>query len=173
VLVWPFYEGSRLLIPLILFYLLGCVVGIKAGASRLGAFRYAIYAGAGVLILSVYARGYAGRETIYDAQRIENASSQSLFELVRTETPDSAVLIFKKPRALALYTGRRAALYGLSQISDPWKFVDEIGATYFISVRSSGQDSVFLDGLEKKRSNAVREVFVNDQFAVYELARKS
>jgi hypothetical protein len=172
VLVWPFYEGSRLLIPVIPFYFLGCVVGVKAAAARLRVFRPVIFAAAGILILAVYVRGYTRHETIYEAQRIENPASQRLFQVIRTATPDSAVMIFKKPRALALYTGRRATLYGLSQTHDPWKFVDKIGATHFISVRSSAQDSLFLDALRHQRSNAVREVFVNDQFGVYELARR-
>jgi len=172
VLVWPFYEGSRLLIPVILFYFLGCVVGVKTAASKWRALRPVIFAAAGILILAVYVRGYTRQESIYEAQRIENPSSQRLFHVIRTATPDSAVVIFKKPRALALYTGRHAALYGISQIHDPWKFADKIGATYFITVRSSAQDSLFLDALRHQRSNAVREVFLNDQFGVYELARR-
>ena len=170
VVVWPFYEGSRMLIPLILFYILGCVVGMRAAFSRRRGLRYSMFAAAGILILTVYIQGYRRVETVYEAQRIESPTSRSLFQVLRTETPDSSVLIFKKPRALALYTNRRAAVYAPGQMNDPWRFVEKIRATHFISVRPSRQDSQFVAALKQDRPNAVRELFANDQFAVYQLS---
>ena len=64
VVVWPFYEGSRMLIPLILFYILGCVVGMRAAFSRRRGLRYSMFAAAGILILTVYIQGYRRVETV-------------------------------------------------------------------------------------------------------------
>ena len=129
-----------------------------------------MFAAAGILILTVYIQGSRRVETVYEAQRIESPTSRGLFQVVRTETPDTSVLIFKKPRALALYTNRRAAVYAPGQMNDPWRFVEKIRATHFISVRPSRQDSQFVAALKQDRPNAVRELFANDQFAVYQLS---
>jgi hypothetical protein len=169
VVLWPFHEGVRMLIPLIPFYFLACVVGLAVAAAKTRRWSFVVLGLACVPIVGAYWRGYHRVETVYEEERIESASARSLFHTVRTSTPDTAVLIFKKPRALALLTGRRSAIYALRSLDDPWRFPRSIRATHFIRVRGSTQDSLYVNALERSSPNAVMPLFANDQFVIYKL----
>lgn len=169
VLVWPFHEGLRMLIPVIPFYLLGVLVGIKQLANRAGKFRVPILAGASILTLALYVREYQVLMRAPVLPGVESPSARALFQFVRDSTPDAGVMIFKKPRALALYTGRSGGVYSQNQIEHAWSYPDQIRATHFLSIRASTSDSLYLRALEEQRPNAVARVFTSDRFEVYEL----
>jgi 4-amino-4-deoxy-L-arabinose transferase-like glycosyltransferase len=169
-LLWPVNAGVRYLIPLIPFYLFYGVVGIRLLDERLLRQRHVIALSAAGLALAVYGGLYYQSMRTPWYPRIDNANARSLFRFVRASTPSTAVIIFKKPRALALYTGRRGAIYTTSEHRHPWQFIEKIGATFIVTIRRSAQDSVYVTDLEMERPHSLAEVFANGEFVVYRLS---
>ncbi|MCB8983582.1 MAG: hypothetical protein H6659_07145 [Ardenticatenaceae bacterium] len=64
----------------------------------------------------------------------DRPASTALFDYVKNETAVSDVFIFRKPRVLALYTGRSAAIFHPASATEAeqWAFWQEIKATYLI-----------------------------------------
>lgn len=168
-LVWPFHEGLRMLIPLIPLAFLFALVGILRLSKSVGRAGPALI-GAGVLcVVLTYIGQYHSLAVQPSIPGADSPDARSLFAYVRVSTPKCSIVLFKKPRALALYTGRRAAVYSTHAIDAPWTSVTRLGATHLVVVRSSTQDSLFLDGLRRQRPGAVTELFANPRFAVYDL----
>jgi hypothetical protein len=79
------------------------------------------------------------------SEGVETRPAQELFDFVRNHTqPDEACLFFK-PRALALYTGRRSSAYPLgTDEQEFWKYATAVGAKLII-VREGAADLRFED----------------------------
>jgi hypothetical protein len=168
VLVWPFHEGLRMLIPLIPFYFLGIVVGVGMLTERIGPLRYVVTTAACLAAAGIYARQYTFVDT-GEVPGVESADARGLFNFIRGSTSRQSVFIFKKPRALALYTGRRASVYSTRMVSDPWTYVSRIHATHVVTIRRSAQDSLYLRTLEQNRHSSAKRLYSNGHFEVYEL----
>ncbi len=167
--LWPYNAGARYLIPVIPFYFFYVVVGLRTIEDKLGRFGSALTVCAASLAFIIYGARYYAAMRIPEPPGIDSPNAQSLFAFFRNTTRRDAVVIFKKPRALALYTGRRAAIYATSLRCDPWQFIDQIHATHVALIRRSRQDSSYLAQLRQERPNSVRQVFANDEFTVYRL----
>ena len=167
--VWPFHEGLRMLIPLIPLGFFFALVGLRVMSDKVGRVKPALIAAAVLCVAGTYGEQYHTLAVQPSIPGVESRDARSLFAYIRGSTPKCAVVLFKKPRALALYTGRRAAIYSTHVLYAPWTSVTRLGATHLIVVRSSTQDSLFLDGLERQRPGAVTELFANPRFAVYDL----
>ncbi|MFN2603825.1 MAG: glycosyltransferase family 39 protein [Gemmatimonadaceae bacterium] len=170
--LWMHDQGFRYLIPAVPHYLFFVVFGMKTVANRMGKAGYTLELGAAVAVIGMYIAGYSAVTRTPLPPRVESQSAQSLFTFFRRSTPRDAVVIFKAPRALALYTNRKAAIYTRTIPADPWDFIRKIHATYIASIKLSAQDSAFVNKVERERPNSVKQVFVNDQFTVYELSRQ-
>ncbi len=60
--------------------------------------------------------------------------SLELFSFIRTHTTPNDVFIFRKPRAFALFTGRRASIYPNADTAVVFcSYIKAIGATYLIT----------------------------------------
>jgi hypothetical protein len=168
-LLWPVNAGVRYLIPLIPFYFFYGVVGLRLFDERFLRQRHIVALTAVSLALAIYGGLYYRATKAPWYPRIDNANARSLFTFVRASTPPTAVIIFKKPRALALYTGRRGAIYTTSEHRHPWQFIEKIGATFIVTIRRSTQDSGYVTDLERERPHSLAGVFANDEFVVYRL----
>lgn len=169
VCLWPYSAGVRYLIPVIPFYFFYVVLGLRAVAITLGRLGTRLTVVAASLAVMIYGARYYEEMKIPQPPGIDSPNAQSLFAFFRNTTARDAVVIFKKPRALALYTGRRAAIYATNLRCDPWQFIEQIHATHVALIRRSGQDSSYLALLQQERPNSVRQVFANDEFTVYRL----
>ncbi|HMA20464.1 MAG TPA: hypothetical protein VKO87_06645, partial [Gemmatimonadaceae bacterium] len=134
-----------------------------------GRARPALIAIAALCVLMTYRGQYHSLAVQPSIPGVDSPDARSLFAYVRASTPKCAVMLFKKPRALALYTRRQDAIYSPRVLYAQWTSVTRLGATHLIVVRSSTQDSLFLEGLERQRPGAVTELFANPRFAVYDL----
>jgi hypothetical protein len=111
-LVWPNFQGVRFLLPVVPFYVYFAIRGFRALlAARSGTLQLAgalaTVAAIAVAYTSFYANAYYG--PIGDG--VFSPTSTDLFQFVRGRTSPSDVLIFFKPRALALFTDRSASAY--------------------------------------------------------------
>jgi hypothetical protein len=171
-LLWPSYQGTRFLIPLVPFYLYYALLGIRrideVVAERWGRRRVVF-----TTFLTLVGLTYAGQYTTLRYDRISpgvtDPEAQELFAFVRTATAPEDVFIFSKPRALALFTGRRAAAPLPS--ADPcrlWRYIAEIHASYAITGPDAlNPDVVAFGSFVSQFPVAFRQTLGNAELAVY------
>jgi hypothetical protein len=178
VILWPSYQGMRFLIPIVPFYFCYCLIGVHrmdAAAARRWDARNAVF----VVFLAAVLASYAGRYSTLPfgplAEGIAKQESRELFEFVTAATAPDDVLVFSRPRALALMTGRRVS-GGYSPV-DPcrlWQYMREIGASYVITGPAQDPfngDAVYLRQFVARFGDDLRRVMANRDLAVYRIHR--
>lgn len=184
-IVTPFTD-HRYLFPIIpLFFFYACIGAIELRSLVRGhVWQYVPIIVAGVLILS-----YSSKYTTLDfgpiREGIERNESKELFQYLRAHTHPDEIIIFRKPRALALFTDRRASVYPRpsdnSSTSDgtAWNYFHDIQASYLIVgttawARNSRsiQDTQWERQFVERYKECFEEVFVNADFTVYKMVLK-
>jgi hypothetical protein len=151
VIAWPSYQGIRFLIPVIPFYLFYCLLGSRhldevvrrrsgggSGRGRGNVVLVGLAAAVGVTYAGQYSTVPFGRFPT----GVDRPESVEFFTFVRNATDSDAVFVFSKPRALALFTGRRAS--APFSPADPcllWRYFAQIGASYV----ATGPDEPYFD----------------------------
>jgi hypothetical protein len=170
IVFWPTEGTLRYLIPVIPLYMLYILFGIES-LNRLpfGKLGYAI----SVIFLTAIFLSYVGRYTQMEYGRfmsgIAKPETIEFFDFVKQNTRENDVLIFRKPRVLALCTGRRASVY--HQPYDPvllWHYFRRINATYIVA-GPFHSDNAFLVPFLSNYGKYVKEVFSNGDFVVYRI----
>lgn len=94
---------------------------------------------------------------------------QQVAGFVRGQTSESAVFLCRKPRALALLTGRRAATYALQP--GLGEFVRGLHADYIVASNAStdifGSGAEFLNPFLEAHADNLSVAFRNSEFTVY------
>ena len=167
VVLWPFYQGIRLLIPLIPLYFYYALVGFAALRGRMTppvAMR--ITAVLAVLIFGSYAAAYTRVDYGEVRGGISEPVATQLFDHVRANRRPADLYVFFKPRVLAYYTGARTAMnYQPDDRAELWSYYDRVSVTHVI-VRKGDE---FLEGLVRTSPERLAEVYRNPEFAVYAL----
>ena len=102
---------------------------------------------------------------------IATRPAAELFEFVRKQTRPDEVCLFFKPRALALYTGRRSSAFPLGTDEHAfWEYAEAIGAKIII-VRDEAADRIDEDQTSEMAApfaaRDIEEVFHNSMFRAY------
>ncbi|MBI4420549.1 MAG: hypothetical protein HY560_06955 [Gemmatimonadetes bacterium] len=176
ILGWNSFQDTRFLIPVIPFFMFYALLGARAIDENIGRRwkqrHLAFAAVVGISLLSYVAR-YSTLEFGPIGSGVERPESAELFAFVRQETGPEDVVLFSKPRALALYTGRRASVPHYP--SDPcalWAYIREIGATYVITGPTGSHiQSLRLAAFVERFRDGFQEVMRNRDFAVLRVAR--
>jgi len=176
VIAWPSFQGIRFLIPLIPFYFYYGLLGIQemdAAVERRWGRKHLVLA----TLLAGVGVSYAGRYSTLSfgplAEGISKPESVQLFEFVRDSTAPTDVLVFSRPRALALFTGRRVS--GGYRPGDPcelWRYLREIGASYLVTGPEPevwNTDAVYLRQFVSRFGRNFRPVMTNRDFGVYRI----
>ena len=176
VIAWPSFQGIRFLIPLIPFYFYYGLLGIQemdAAVERRWGRKHLVLA----TLLAGVGVSYAGRYSTLSfgplAEGISKRESVQLFEFVRDSTAPTDVLVFSRPRALALFTGRRVS--GGYRPGDPcelWRYLREIGASYLVTGPEPevwNTDAVYLRQFVSRFGRTFRPVMTNRDFGVYRI----
>jgi hypothetical protein len=166
-IVWPVYQGLRFLIPFIPLYIVYVLVGI----NQIGLVQPRVEKVVVRVMLATIMLSYAAHYTTVNygilPDGVATEDAVGLFNYVQTNTEDDAVFIFRRPRALALFTNRSAAVYHeFEDDADLWQFAREIEATYLIA--GSLDDDFWLAFIERNRSY-LELVYVNNDFRVYKI----
>src|SRR5207248_3498869 len=107
IVIWP-ATSDRYIVPLIPLYFFYILVGLDVTVARAGAWqRTATVA----LVAITVALSYAGRYSRLNYASLDgvgNTEARALFEFVRSKTDPNAIFIFRRPRALALFTDRNS-----------------------------------------------------------------
>ncbi len=123
-IVYPYSaSGFRFILPLFPFLLYYMVIGLKQIKINIPANRKVLILSAGLFVLLQYQHAFAKilsekKNTLTGPQETE---SVEMFDYIRKNVPEESVIIFKKPKALALYTERRTASTFFDQSSDDVK----------------------------------------------------
>lgn len=161
------------LIPIFIFYVL---LGIRSLTRLTG--NQAVEKFVLATVLAVALLGYAGVYSRQDFGPIKNGvtapEAVELFDYVRKEIGEKEVIIFRKPRALSLFTGRPAAVWH-SPINDDelWEFFDGVNAAYLIAGPpwvEPGDQSYIQDFISRYKDR-FSETYSNDSFRVYRINR--
>jgi len=170
VTLWPAYQGTRFLIPLIPFYLYYCLLGIRGLEIALAPRRHVALAFLGIVAL-LYGAKYSTMRYGPLPDGVTTPESVELFRFVKQNTAAQDIFVFSKPRALALFAGRRAAAPFTPD--DPcrlWRYLTEIGATYVITGPDSvNAEAVYLERFVARYPRALVRVMGNQTSVVYRI----
>lgn len=169
-LVVPFIQGNRYLLPIVpflLFYIfLGLEVFIKASTSR--HLRFA----PGVLTMFIalsYLGFYSGTSRSDLPHGVKDAAAVELYDHVMESTPEDCLIVFKKPRILSLFTGRRSMVYFTGHnVEQLWENIETSNASYLImNTQEHSIDSRHFVSLIEQYRHRLELVFENNAFKLY------
>ncbi len=175
-IVWPLQEGLRYLFPLLPFLIYFAYRGMQAGALALTEpyrragqrFTRAVW----VAVLAIFAltsvraaRANLRNQRVADDGPFEPSSTE-MFDVIKTRTAPDSVVLFLKPRAMTLMTGRDALL--IDQC-------DQLGRGHYAVIQTDrgAVDQVQPDDITTcNKALDVTPIFQNQQFVVYRLLPK-
>lgn len=165
--VWPAFQSLRFLLPVLPFLFAYAIEGLDAVSARVrlkqGIARAALV---GVFLLS-YAGAYPAMGFRPVAEGVETDTARELFGYLRANTDEQDVVLFPRPRAMALYAGVRS----VALPREPQDIADQIERFDVTLVVSSPIDPA---GEQYARANkrTLRRIFDNADFAVYRVRRR-
>jgi hypothetical protein len=178
VLLFPGYAGTRYLGPIFPLYLLFVARGLQSAwfveRQRL---HQAVLA---VLLVGVTATyGAAFTQVKLDVtEGISKPDSRAMFDYIARHTKKDDVIVFIKPRVMALLTARKSSAYHMpAEDAELWDYLGRIGATYLVVVEN---DDAFADAEDPVRLEYLRDfvarnagkltpVFGNPDLRVYRI----
>lgn len=167
-LFWPFHQDYRYIAPLFPLYLYYIFYGIQAfNFSLVPETKRVVLISMISFIAFSYLSFYWKADYGPITHGIEKKESVELFEFIKNKTAREDIIVFTKPRVLALYTGRRAS-YNLS-IDDNESFVEFLGTLGASYVVVGTLDSPFRRELVEKNKARLNKVFSNADFSVYKI----
>ena len=168
VMIWPSYQGTRFLIPIIPLYIFYAFVGIEKGIRFVGEkTKEAAFIILVVAIFFSYISKYAKLDYGPIKEGITKKESVELFSYIKEHTRKDDVFIFLKPRALALYTNRRASAYHWPKDKKHLlNYFNKIGAKYFAFFP---RHEPYLQGFVSKYNNIFKLIYSNADFKMYSI----
>jgi hypothetical protein len=179
ILVWPSYQAERYLYPIFPLTVFYAFRGLNHPwiLSRRRLHQGLI----GALLVAVpltYIARYTSLDFGPQSEGVAKAESVELFDFIRTTTPKESVVVFIKPRVMALYTRRPSSVYHRPEDdSELWSYFVHIGADYLVVVENDRalenyEDPAVLEYLREfaaRNREALEEVFANADFTVYRI----
>jgi hypothetical protein len=180
VLAFPGYQGLRYLAPVMPFFVLFAFRGLQHRfLTDRPQFSRGVLTTLIIAIVGTYLSAYSTLK-LDVKEGIAKQESVALFDYVRRQTDGEDVIVFVKPRVMALLTGRDSTTYHTpDKDEDLWRYFGRIGATHLVAVVN---DQAFHLAEDPRRlawfrsfieRNASRLdcVFENADFRVYEIAQ--
>lgn len=166
-MVWPYLQGRYVipLIPLIILYAFAGIGGLPL--KRRWLERTAVVVLVLVILLS-YSGQYSRANYGPLREGIGRESSAQMFNFIVSNTDPEDTFICRRPRALALFTGRSAAAYRPGQDGgELWGFVRAIGAKYLVIGPFDSADIVTF--IAQHRNN-LEVIYTNADFKIYSIS---
>ena len=176
VILWPVAQDTRLLIPVIPIFLACCVLGAlwldRKIAERMGT-RLGSWHAVLTMLLAVVAVSYIARYSTLPFRRVPEGiakrESVELFDFVKTSTRRDDVIIFSRPRALALFTDRTVT--PPPRTDDPcrlWGYIERVGAAYVVTgPGAANEEAKFLARFVRDFAPNLHEMMRNADVGVY------
>lgn len=172
IVIVPMDGGVRYMLPVVPFFIFYSLQGLRLLPERMNIQRFATV-GILVAVAATYVSAYTAQDFSEIRNGITKAEAVEFFDYIKRQTSESDVVIFTKPRALALYTGRKSSFYPLL-LDDKgvWDYFRRIKATRIVVGPKNGieqEDQEFLVKFLGRYSNFVREEYANKDFIVYSI----
>lgn len=171
ILVWPYFQGMRYLLPLLPIYML-C---LWTGAASI--HRHGSTVAMGVLLL-VSAGYYWFRSTPVVDTGVTQPAFQDLVQKIQEISEPGDPFLFRKPRALALMANRPAAVYNSSSDEDRfWDLIEQLHIRYVVKADLPEEDfrtdREILGPVLDARSQAFPIVYSNGRFTLYRVEARN
>jgi len=177
-LVVPFLQ-DRYMLPLIPIYLVYIFQGVEVVATRIGRmagkfgeWRLFMPLGASFAVTLVYAGAYAASDFGDFQVGVEKDESVEMFDFIRQHTTEESIVVFRAPRVMALYTGRKSTMYYWTDNADElWDYLSGIGATHVVEHKENArlQGSAYLHNWVVHYADRLKLLFENNDFRVFQL----
>ncbi|MBF0183200.1 MAG: hypothetical protein HQM06_02260 [Magnetococcales bacterium] len=174
ILLWP-YTGVRFALPLIPLYLFYVILWLQSlpvirlyqrTASPLTLFLMVVAALYGLQFYQWSKDGYWSQ----DRDGIHQPYAKELFHFIRQKTAPDAVILFIKPRVLALLTGRKSATFSAQQPEKLWHFIQQTHASYLIDAfLEGGPATPGLQAFIQHHAARLMPVFASGPVVVYRI----
>lgn len=170
ILIWPSFQGTRFLVPLLPVYL----VYLFGGSAKLGKQGPSILTAALLLIFGVnYVSRYTSPEEVNGFDQPEFAELARVIDKI--SQPEDRFL-FAKPRALALIANRAAAVYNSTRNDEKsWELVQQLKIRYIVKATLPGEDfapdRTILQPFLEAYSEDIELVYANERFALYKVLK--
>lgn len=166
--VWPYTGGFRYLVPIIPLYVLYACVGTSELMKRIPRRCSQITATAvAILLIAIYADAYSKLNFGPIREGVGNVETKGLFQYLSEKTKPQSVLVFRKPKAMGLYTERFTSAYpATGNEDDIWRYIATIQASYVIT---SPIDDPYWSEFIRRNQSRLKKVFNNSDFTVYAL----
>lgn len=172
-IIYPYTAGGfRFILPVFPFLIYYMAMGLKQIKLNIRANRNAMIVAGGLFVLLQYQHDISKitdmRHDVLPGPQ-ETASVET-FEYIKKNIPESSIIVFKKPKALALYTGRKTTSTVFYQTSEDIKnMLNELHAEYLLL--NSDNDQELKDEQMKKYiddyKNNVQLIWQNKKFLLY------
>lgn len=165
-ITWGAQMGVRGLLPVLPIYLTYVVLGItEAVQPWKQAKARALVAAVAVCVAITYLGGLWQRPWQAALANVNDAPAQELFTFLRSQTQPSDLLLFSKPRSIALFSGRATASLGADEpASESVRFLRENNVHFVIQ---TGWNPVSYRRLLSEGGAQFNEVYRNRDFQVF------
>lgn len=171
IIVVPIPAGTRYLFPIIPLYLFYAFRGVQA-VSRREEVKSRVFMVMVAVILAIYVAQYTKLDFGHIREGIGKSDTRQLFDYLKKTTSDDDVVIFRKPRAMALFTGRKtAAAHQPKDDRELWSYFLQIKASYLVLGPEDLDPDYYMyfKRFVGLYSDQLREVYANTDFKVYRI----
>ncbi len=176
-IISPFFQGFRYLIPIFPMYALYMfkIFDYKAINSDVKAIQPIRVILTSAIIL-IYISAYSKIEFGPFTYGVGEKETQDMFSFIKNHTPKQSMVIFQKPRLMALFGERKSTTYFYETGGDfeSLKFLDhlnEIKATHLVVSNGVWGNAEMVNYVNwvKKPNKSKRMVYHNSDFEIYEI----
>ena len=168
--VWPHKQGLRFFLPIVPVYVFFFVLGIEVAQTRFLKINPATLPKL-IIAMFVVMSGYTVIQNIMHHEKQHDGpystAATEMFTFIRDHADTGDVVVFRKPRVMALMTGLKSVR--LTKEHD-FERVSGIRYMVFDRMNPAGQlSSDYVKQLFMNKNKSVSLVFENNQFAVYKV----
>lgn len=176
-LVMPFFQGTRYLLPIFPMYAIYIFKAFDSATQR-NNFSFRQIANLVIIaaVTGIYVVNYLRIDYSPYRYGVGTKTSQELFKYIKSATPATSLIIFQKPRAMALFGERKSSSYHYhpgEKFEDAGirKFLREIKATHVVVSNGAWGEEESAGYVEwaKTGNGFLVEKFRNADFSVYEI----
>jgi hypothetical protein len=165
----------RYILPVLPLFFIYMLIGLQAALAAVSPAARKLMASAAVLLIGLtYAGAYAKSEWGPISEGIGDQDFLDTCRYLRKQAAPSDVVIFRKPRVLALLTGLPAAVYNTTGNCDAIRaYAHQVHARYIVLTALSHEDfasdaQTLLPCIDQYR-DVVSEVYTNSHYRVFAL----
>lgn len=170
-LILPLAMSVRYVVPLVPIFLLYAFIGLAEIVRRFQ-FGGVCYAGLVLALLLSYAGTYYKSHDSLTPPSLGTRDTQELFEFVDQQVTDNDVIVFRKPRAFALLTGKKVTVWHQEPDDQKlWDFFHRVKATYLIigPKNIEPEDQAFISAFVERNRDRFAETFTNADYTMYRI----